>query len=1655
MPTGNNEILEETTQITEATTEANATLSSASINMQNIDDDNKDNSSGNNDTNGSNNDLKGQICGTKLPTGTFDPTPYIQRARVTRPAPPKPSCNPMQFVQIKPCNLYQSAQEQIKRAEEVKKVKEVKKEDPEDWQNNLDNWKSSRRKRVEHIIDRVVEVKKLELEEHDRSRRKSKTFSEMLEERTTKGRTNKLASLAVYTEDESNDLSDLGIGTSSTSGKSSLSEDYDNNSVLSDNADTEKTPTNFKSDNNSNDGDLSENGGATREYISSPGYDTSSSTAPASSPDPCEYTYEGAIEDYKSRISKAVASSSKNSFNNNINNNNNNITNTNNNNNNMNSNANIYRNNKDSTIPERTLEQYLPRRMSGTKIEDRLMNFEIKSSGDANESISTSNISKKDLPKVDILKRRELFEKENSPSSSSNDTPTKERRFSGATAGADIQNTKTIRERLSSLEKKPSLEEDNKKKVNRLSDNNTTSSDKGTRSLATNKIVDVPVLSLKDRLSSLQSAVAKEEIKKPVMLIDEHQLEILKKEDFEKQQALKRISNISSNTSSTTGTTPNTIITINTTPAINTDDEQHSNSSHEILSIPDESNVDTDREDSGIHTTDVSCSVSQTDEQAELVNEENHHQHPINIDNLHHHHHHHDHEHHNNLHQNNNDHPEHNSHKLHSISNNATIINDTDKTKLSLEIVDQRNSTNDQNILSNQNKFNNAVNNSLESHETTTDNDVDISVSEAIEMALKAIDTETPDDEEKPKTASLNINDEEQQQKISTQLLLEENEISTTTTTTTIITNQFNNKNEPIYENFNDTQNVTMSDTIKQNSSPIKQIQTAITQQNNTQLIGNTKQLQDVNPIINALAATSLNSYPNINTKFILNETITKPTPTNILDEPYYSVPKPSEPYYEVPKAPRPIPVYENIDLFYNQISLQTDDGNLTAMFNNSNNVNGIDSLEPPKEKPPPPPIDDLSDNDADVDDEDLNKNGYGNDYHTYETIDNHKKKCITNSVDQIDGNNSSNNQNQKDIQNYKPVKRMNSTKRIKKELRNKRSSFLGIEGTNDDDSFLELTVAPPPDMVKLLQEERRLEKQLYIKAGLYDSSDAADSRDSGVSENHSRQSSEPFTNSSEEHEDLLKKKEKEIIEVLEKEEEKQKQNKTDNWQESQSTSDPETKMQCIEDQIREQEEVLRVERELLQLEQEELKRQRENLMLRENIARQELQHGAKMLMSATRRSLLDINTPIPQTAVQQQQQLSSKLPIDENLSSATNVNHYANLPAHQIYQCVETDYRKSMSDLNDYSPSRQMAHNNLSIVTTLTSSIPAAPAKPIRSSLSIDAGNLKTIPNGHIPNYIPNGGGLVKIANSPTHNNNINGQSALTNTRLQHSQSTDDFVPLRNYQINTALHNGGNMTRNTLLALSATPKPKYTDAWVQQSTQQNHSKLTHQSISADRAHEAWLNQQKRKSVPDNFNYNKHWLIQEAEQRRIDQQRGLSRQNYNGVSNATTISTNGWTNSAIQRNGSSDNKPLPDSVIQTITQRVQSKGIGERKRLEAISTESLNSSSNSIMNSRTVNSPINSSSHNDGQNLSQTQQDKVLSVSGRKKCSHCGEELGRGAAMIIESLRLFYHISCFKCCVCHVQLGDGLNGTDVRVRNQKLHCQNCYSSDDGIKFSCV
>ncbi|XP_076584064.1 uncharacterized protein LOC143319207 isoform X2 [Chaetodon auriga] len=70
-------------------------------------------------------------------------------------------------------------------------------------------------------------------------------------------------------------------------------------------------------------------------------------------------------------------------------------------------------------------------------------------------------------------------------------------------------------------------------------------------------------------------------------------------------------------------------------------------------------------------------------------------------------------------------------------------------------------------------------------------------------------------------------------------------------------------------------------------------------------------------------------------------------------------------------------------------------------------------------------------------------------------------------------------------------------------------------------------------------------------------------------------------------------------------------------------------------------------------------------------------------------------------------------------------------------------------------------------------------------------------------------------------------------------------------------------------------------------------------------------------------------------------------------------------------------------------------------------------------------------------------------VSGKRLCSGCSQPLGKGAAMIIDTLGLFFHMDCFKCGVCSGQLGDATTGTDVRIRNGLLSCHECYIASRG------
>lgn len=708
---------------------------------------------------------------------SYDPTDYIQKARVTRAQPPKPAYDPLQFVQLKPCSLVKTAQEQMKKVDVVKKVKDEKKEEPEEWQCNLDNWKSSRRKRVEHIIDRVVEVKKLELEEHDRNRRKSKTFNEMMEDRSSR----RMKFLPIYTDDDNNDLSDLGISTSESS-----SQIVDTNS---------EDTYNAASHDSSTDTELN------------------------------EYTYEGAIEDYKSRISRATHLTTDNNqrFESNV--------------------------NQKSFL---TTSQNTAYSCKETRLATK------------NETNSFETLLP-EVPKIEVLKRKQLFEREQDQPSES-----ESRRQS-----SDFVSTLSIKERLSVLQLNQAQEPNESDKYQKT-------------------IPDVSFTDLKNRLE-----------------IFEREIRTLANDKEENSKSSPQKSSAeASNTLEHNGKRASQSPDKSKEGSELLDKATYLSSSYSeilkqkaTLGLDENENIDTDREDSGIHTTDVSCSVSQADDQNEEVEQLTNEDSDIKTDEI-------------------------------MIKGQSSAL---------IEEVTQ-----------------------VEADDT---NDINI-LDDALEMAFQEIDN-------MESTAPQPITP---------------------------------NTQEPIYQNISD-----INDILPQN--------------------------------------TEVSTFAEI--------------------EPYYQVPKSQEPYYEVPKT-KPIPLYENVDIMHSVNIISEGDTGTNFTIN-------LNQLQPPKEKPPPPPVDIKQDA------------GGCNDSTTSNSSEN--------------------------------FKRINSTKRIKKELHNKRSSFLGIDtDMADDDRLLNFPSATPSRSVaSFLQEEKQLEKQFLLKTGLYDHSDAAESRDSGVSENHSRQSSDLFTTSSDDPEELIK----------------------------------------------------------------------------------------------------------------------------------------------------------------------------------------------------------------------------------------------------------------------------------------------------------------------------------------------------------------------------------------------------------------------------------------------------------------------------------------------------------------------------------------------------
>lgn len=163
-------------------------------------------------------------------------------------------------------------------------------------------------------------------------------------------------------------------------------------------------------------------------------------------------------------------------------------------------------------------------------------------------------------------------------------------------------------------------------------------------------------------------------------------------------------------------------------------------------------------------------------------------------------------------------------------------------------------------------------------------------------------------------------------------------------------------------------------------------------------------------------------------------------------------------PAHIVPETPIPV-VYENVEIKPFSVDFVTED-----LFSNpALSLAPPKHVQPPKEKPPPPPPP------------------------TYTSEESESS-----------------------------LKRLNSTKRIKKEIQIKRSSFLGLDDSIDDQLDPDMLIDKPPDIKSFLQKESNLDKFLYRKlqgsreGGLSE----VESQDSGLEIERGRLSSDTWCSS-------------------------------------------------------------------------------------------------------------------------------------------------------------------------------------------------------------------------------------------------------------------------------------------------------------------------------------------------------------------------------------------------------------------------------------------------------------------------------------------------------------------------------------------------------------
>ncbi|XP_018327077.1 uncharacterized protein DDB_G0284459 isoform X2 [Agrilus planipennis] len=1232
-------------------------------------------------------------------------TQYLpSKCRTTRPPPPTPATNPLQFVKVAPPPLIQKAQEQVKKVELVKSVRKDFKEDEEDWQQNLDNWKSSRRKRQEHIIERVVEVKKITQEEQDKGRKKSKTFNEILEERSKRGYRLKLP---IYEDEDSDFTSYVGSSKSQTDVSKEVKKEEHEKVELSDKSIQNNNEDNEESQ-RKEDSQLEKEKNVRKNYFQ------------------CNFDNEKTIKDeISSQISlsnekpKTISSESfiDSKF---INNNDNKF---------GKSNQEVISSSLDNMQQytyESAIEGYRSRIKSKIKIDESIFN----------KPSEYKPIAKVDvpIPKGVLFKRKEIFEVEKPIAIGHLESLTSKR------LSEDFANSQSIKERLKSLEKctEQSLTRNIERDPTGIKWNNPSNDENDNKTIKTETITQsVEEENLKSRTKQNDKSNVRHE---------ERTTRVERSFSPETELYMNKLNVFSKDLDDLLEKTGNRI-------APNDISNGFYESPNPSLLGDGIGTASSDREDSGIHTADVSCSVSQADESTYEVED--------------------------------------------SDFLSPTALNRSQKFDVETEIHELNNENEQKNENIEPNEIKNDIATAHSEIKRTNNKELTAKTKYFLEQLQKeaAIDLEL-----------------ERKWKLTTNVMTR----SPTSETTT--------------------------------------------------------DLKKVEPIISNRSEKDTHANANTNTPLILD----------YIDE------------LELSNSPLAPPK----------------------------------AVEPPKEKPPPPPP---------LDQEDYQEK----------------------------------------------AKAFNSTKRIKKEIYVKRSSFLGLDEPTDDQIDPDISIERPPDINRFLQEESQMEKCLYRKLhGSREMISEVESQDSGLESERGRLSSDTWcsngtsahfrqdseTNSVTSEEDEVTRKEREIIELVEKEEKSKtaitnlekgdlesihyrRRRNFPLCNEYYPVDAGSSTTYCNSTLSDTDLEVMRVEQELNRLERKHVESQ--NYML--------AQCGSPS-RSQCRNSLENI------------------CDTDACSPYATAENYRKSLPdLYHDYKPSSTNcsYRKSMPDINQTPYLSFKKHE----------SIPMYALEYRKSMPELEGIYPRPAITSHLkeayPSNCENKQAYIECVEPP----NMGGKMKLKQPVSKHEAH----------------------------ALSAAPKQKHipNDIWIQP-----------------------------KVNTETKNYNQHWLLQEAELRRIEEhQKNRGHQGHLK-----------W-----QLPARPEQQHIPDPIIETLTHRLQNRtGENRRQFLRRPQPTLGNKDCNRFVyltHDHNLNHGV-SKSYSSPLHL-QESQNQLLSVSGKKKCSYCGIELGRGAAMIIESLALFYHMECFKCCVCHVQLGDGLMGTDVRVRNQKLHCHNCYSSDDGVKFSCV